>query len=113
MAKFSEIIAIIIGIIVLISGIMKLIRIDIITNSFAEFNITGLLLTIGIIEIVSATLFIFRKTAVIGTLFLTAFFGGAILIHLTNNQLNIIPVPIIFLFLIWLTAHFRKKPSLI
>jgi hypothetical protein len=60
---------------------------------------------IGIIEILSLTLFIIPRTGVLGTLLLAAYLGGAIVTHLEHGQAVIMPVAIECI--VWIAAVIR------
>ncbi len=57
-------------------------------------------------EIISALLFFFPKTNIFGTLLLSSFMGGAIIIHMTGN--TSIAMPVIVLLLVWIVFFFRN-----
>ena len=61
-------------------------------------------------EITSALLFLFPKTNIYGTLLLSAYMGGAIIIHMTTG-LSIV-LPSVVLILIWIVG-FLRNPELI
>jgi hypothetical protein len=65
---------------------------------------------IAIGEIASALLFLYPKTNLYGTLLLTAYMGGAIIIHMTNG-LNI-AMPTVVLLLVWGVGSIRN-PELV
>jgi hypothetical protein len=65
---------------------------------------------IAIGEITSALLFLFPRTNIYGTLLLSAYMGGAIIIHMTGG-LNI-AMPTVVLIFIWLDG-FLRNPELI
>jgi len=65
---------------------------------------------IGIGEITSALLFLFPKTNIYGTLLLSAYMGGAIILHMTNS-LSIV-MPSVVLILVW-TVGFLRNPELL
>jgi len=65
---------------------------------------------IAIGEITSALLFLFPKTNVFGTLLLSAYMGGAIIIHMTSG-LNIM-LPSVILVVIWI-GSFVRNPELV
>ncbi len=65
---------------------------------------------IAIGEIVSSLLFLFPRTNIYGTLLLSAYMGGAIIIHMTGG-LSIV-MPSIVLILIWIVG-FIRNPELI
>lgn len=65
---------------------------------------------IAIGEIASALLFLFPWTNIYGTLLLSAYMGGAIIIHMTGG-LSIV-MPSVVLILIWVVG-FLRNPELI
>lgn len=65
---------------------------------------------IAIGEITSALLFLFPRTNIYGTLLLSAYMGGAIIIHMTGG-LSIV-LPSVVLILIW-AGGFLRNPELI
>lgn len=62
-------------------------------------------LFIGIIEIISLILFLIPRTAILGTLLLVAYMGGAIVTHLQHQQP--ITMAVAVQILIWITAFVR------
>ncbi len=65
---------------------------------------------IGLGEIASALLFLFPRTNVYGTLLLSAYMGGAIIIHMTSG-LSIV-MPSVVLILVWVVG-FLRNPELL
>lgn len=65
---------------------------------------------IAIGEITSALLFLFPKTNKIGTLLLSAYMGGAIIIHMTGGMS--IVMPSVVLILVWITGVIRNPELL-
>ena len=65
---------------------------------------------IAIGEITSALLFLFPRTNIYGTLLLSSYMGGAIIIHMTGG-LSIL-MPSVVLILVWVTG-FLRNPELI
>jgi uncharacterized membrane protein YphA (DoxX/SURF4 family) len=57
---------------------------------------------LGVIELIASALFIYKRTAVIGTLLLVAYMGGAIATHLEHGQPLLFPV-LISAF-VWIVA---------
>jgi phosphatidylglycerophosphate synthase len=64
----------------------------------------GTIIAIG--EIVSALLFLIPKTNRYGTLLLSSYMGGAIIIHMTSS-ISII-MPSVVLILVWVVAYLRN-----
>lgn len=60
---------------------------------------------LGAVELISALLFLFPRTGIIGTLLLAAYMGGAIASHLTHGQSVIAPT--IIESIIWIVAVIR------
>jgi hypothetical protein len=60
---------------------------------------------IGIIEILSITLFIIPRTGVLGTLLLAAYLGGAMVTHLEHGQPFVMPMAI--QCIVWIAALIR------
>lgn len=61
-------------------------------------------------EITSALLFLFPKTNKYGTLLLSSYMGGAIILHMTG-ALSIV-LPSVILILVWVVA-FLRNPALL
>jgi len=61
---------------------------------------------IGLGEITSALLFLFPKTNKYGTLLLSSYMGGAIIIHMTGGMS--IGMPSVVLILVWVVAYLRN-----
>jgi len=57
-------------------------------------------------EIVAALLFLFPKTNKLGTLLLSSYMGGAIIIHMTGA--TSIVMPSVVLILVWVVAYLRN-----
>jgi len=57
-------------------------------------------------EITSALLFLFPKTNRFGTILLSSYMGGAIIIHMTIAQCIVIPTVVVLL--VWFTFYLRK-----
>ena len=57
-------------------------------------------------EITSALLFLFPKTNKYGTLLLSSYMGGAIILHMTGGMS--IAMPTVVLMLVWVVAYLRN-----
>ncbi|MFZ4455864.1 MAG: DoxX family protein [Bacteroidales bacterium] len=75
-----------------------------------QFHLADWRIIIGIGEIVSALLFLVPKTNKIGTLLLSSYMGGAIIIHMTNGQ-SIIMASVV-LILVWVVGYLRNPDLL-
>ncbi|GIM49585.1 DoxX family protein [Capnocytophaga stomatis] len=60
---------------------------------------------LGVMQLVFAVLFLIPRTAVIGTLFLIAYMGGAIAVHFVSGEDTTLQIGI--QTLIWITAFYR------
>jgi len=75
----------------------------------AQMNEMGLAswrVIIALGEITSALLFFFPKTNIFGTLLLSAFMGGAIIIHMIHGYSLLLPVGV--LLLVWANGFIRN-----
>ena len=70
-----------------------------------QMKLTDWRIIIALGEIGSALLFLFPKTNRYGTLLLSSYLGGAIIIHMTGG-ISII-MPSIVLVLVWMVFYFR------
>lgn len=75
-----------------------------------QFHLENWRVIIGIGEIVSALLFLFPKTNKIGTLLLSSYMGGAIIIHMTTGT-SIIMASVV-LVLVWVVGYLRNPDLL-
>jgi hypothetical protein len=64
-------------------------------------------IVIALGEIVSALLFLFPKTNKYGSLLLSSYMGGAIIIHMTGG--TSILIPSIVLVLVWVVLYLRNS----
>ncbi|MDO4228956.1 MAG: DoxX family protein [Capnocytophaga sp.] len=60
---------------------------------------------LGVMQLVFVVLFLIPRTAVVGTLFLIAYMGGAMAVHFVANEDMTLQIGI--QVLIWITAFFR------
>jgi len=74
-------------------------------KGFADFGLADWRIIIGIGEVCSAILFLIPRTAVAGTLLLSAYMGGAIVTHMQHG-LSILG-PSIVLVVVWIAAGLR------
>jgi len=71
-----------------------------------QMNLGSWRVIIALGEIVSALLFLIPKTNKIGTLLLSSYMGGAIIIHMTAGLSIVFPTGV--LILVWLTGILRN-----
>ena len=77
-------------------------------DMFTGHGIADWLTIIGIGELISVLLFVYPKTKTLGTLLLSAYFGGAIMVHMSHGEPFVGPA--VFLVVIWVTAWVRGMP---
>lgn len=96
----------IIGLMLGASAIDKIIGTEHAFEMATSFGLSGNTYSIlGIIEILSVVLYLYPRTAILGTLLLSSYLGGAIATHLQHQQ-NIM-FPIAIETLVWITAIIR------
>jgi hypothetical protein len=94
----------------LMSGVMKLIKPAAVVESFAHLGYSdSLALPLGIVELACTVLYIVPQTAVLGAILLTGYLGGAVTTHLRIDEPFI--GPIVLGALIWL-GLFLRDPRL-
>ncbi len=71
-----------------------------------QMNLGGWRITIAMGEIGSALLYLFPRTNKFGTLLLSSYMGGAIIIHMTSGIS--IMFPSLVLLIVWLGAFIRN-----
>lgn len=79
-------------------------------EQMAKMKLGDWRIIIAIGEIVSALLFLIPKTTKIGTLLLSSYMGGAIILHMTGG--TSITMPVLVLILVWATAILRDPKLL-
>jgi hypothetical protein len=77
---------------------------------FIKLGLEGKLILSAAGELASALLFLIPKTSSLGTLLLSAHFGGAIATHMEHGEAYF-PV-VIILFLMWVTSYLRNPEML-
>jgi hypothetical protein len=95
----------------LASAAAKFARVPLVAAELGAFGFTGGRLTlIAIAELVSAALFLVRRTRAAGLLLVSAFLGGAIATHLQHDRSVLQPG--VVLGLLWLGAWLRHPEAL-
>lgn len=75
-------------------------------ENMVQMNLADWSVIIPIGEIIAALLFLLPRTNLFGTLLLSSYMGGAIIIHMTTAQSII--VPSVVLILVWVVAILRN-----
>ena len=107
--NISWILVVILSIIFLFSALGKIFGAEEVTNLFTMFGLSDWQLIIGIGLLVSTILFLVPTTFSLGVLFLSSFWGGAIVVHMIDK--SSFASALIFLILVWITAYIRN-PSM-
>jgi hypothetical protein len=87
------------------SAIAKLVGPAPVIEGFEKFGLADWRIIIGIGELVSTLLFLVPRTAVMGTLLLSSYLGGAIVTNMQHGEPWIFPA--IFLVIVWVAAGLR------
>ena len=94
------------------SAVAKLILIPAVIQSFRELGYEGARLSaIGVLEVFCAILFITSRTRSVGLLFVSAYLGGAIAVHVGHAQWAAVR-PAILLGIIWFGTWIRHPQIL-
>jgi hypothetical protein len=85
----------------LFSGVLKLVKPAPVVDSFAKFGYDeNLILILGIVEIVCTLIYVIPQTSVLGAVLLTGYLGGATATHVRIGDPSFVG-PIIFGVLVW------------
>lgn len=110
MKKTTGIISIVLMVLVslslIMSAVMKIIGSQQVIDGLGKAGLGNYILFIGIIELISVTLFLIPKTHKLGFLLLCCYLGGAISIELATGQF---PSAAIFLAILWISVYLRNK----
>ncbi len=90
----------------LMSAFMKLSGSEMMIQNLPKVGLGNYVTFLGVIELVSVTLFLFPKTRKIGFLLLCAYLGGALSIELAAGQP---PTAAIILALIWVSVYLKDR----
>jgi len=85
----------------LFSGVMKLMKPAAVVQGFAHFGYPeSLALCIGILELACAVVYVIPRTSVLGAILLTGYLGGATATHVRIGEALFI-IPVILGVLVW------------
>ena len=87
------------------SAVAKLVAAKPVVEMFEKFGLSDWLMIIGIGEAVSTILFLVPRTAVLGTLLMSAYLGGAIVTHMQHAESFVVPA--VLLVVLWIAAGLR------
>jgi uncharacterized membrane protein YphA (DoxX/SURF4 family) len=97
-----------IGIMLIIGGLMAVIGADSIVQTFERLGMENYSFVIGILKIAISLLFLIPATMGIGAFLLSAFFGGAIVAHLSVGEFGFAVFPFVLLLIVWVAAKLRE-----
>ncbi len=90
----------------LMSGVMKLVKPPAVVEGFAKLGYPDrLALPLGIVELVCTVLYVIPQTSVLGAILLTGYLGGATATHVRLGDPFV--GPIIFGVFVWLGLYLR------
>jgi hypothetical protein len=85
----------------LFSGVMKLMKPDAVVEEFKRLGYDeSLALRLGILEIFCTVVYVIPRTSVLGAILLTGYLGGAVATHVRIDDPQFFP-PILFGMLVW------------
>jgi hypothetical protein len=87
------------------SGSAKLLMPEMATN-FEQWGLGDWRVIIAIGELVSVLLFLFPRTHRVGLLLMSAYLGGAIMVHMMKGESFVVPA--VVLVLVWVTGVVRN-----
>jgi len=109
----GRIISALVVLFLLFDSITKVLKVRAVIEASAQLGFpVSAIVTIGVILLVCTVLYVIPQTAVLGTILLTGFLGGAVAanIRIGNPIFNTL-FPIIFAALVW-TGIFLREPRL-
>jgi hypothetical protein len=93
----------------IMSASMKLARVPAVEEGFKKFGYSQhLIVVLGVIELSCAILYLIPRTAVLGAILVTGYFGGAIATHARIGELAFI-TPLLLGMLAWLGLFLRDR----
>lgn len=91
------------------SASMKLAKVPVAMKGFEKYGYPSrIIVPLGIIELSCAILFLIPRTAVLGAILVTGYFGGAIATHVRVSEPQFI-TPLICGILAWLGLYLRDR----
>jgi len=99
--------SIIASLMIVSSAFMKLTAQPQLVEVFSKTGLLPYMTLLGIAELLFISLFLWSRSLKIGFLLLTAYFGGAMAVELSQHNFFIMPA--VILVLVWLAAYFRDR----
>jgi xanthine/uracil permease len=92
----------------LVSGITKLLKVEAVMDGFKKLEFPpDLVVSIGVVELVCLLLYLFPRTAILGAILVTGYFGGATATNVRVGE-NFIP-PIVLGVMVWGGLFLRDR----
>ena len=98
----------IVAVILIVAGIAKVFQLSMLVQMFDQWGLGGLTLWFGIIEVVVGALLLIPSMLMWGVLLSTAWFGGAMAVHLTHGQTGLMFVPLVVMLGVWGGLYLRE-----
>ena len=108
--KAGTILSGLLGLALAASAGLKLSGTETMVSAFEKWNLGDMRVAIGVLEIACAALYVFPKTASLGVLLLSSYFGGAIVAHMSHGEPYVVPA--IFMGLVWIAQYLRRPEML-
>jgi uncharacterized membrane protein YphA (DoxX/SURF4 family) len=102
----GRIISLLVVVMMLFSGVMKLMKPEALVTEFTRLELKeSLAIALGILEITCTVIYAIPQTSVLGAILLTGYYGGAILTHVRIGDQFVFPI--IGGILVWLGLFLR------
>ena len=92
---------------VVFSGILKVLRSQQAIDTLSQYGVADYVTILGIMELLFAGLFVYRKTMRLGFILLSCYFAGAISAELSHQALS--TKPFVPLVVIWIGAFIKDR----
>lgn len=97
-----------VGLGMIASSIGKIVQPPQLVENFTAFHLAPYMTAIGVIEFVTAVLFLVPKTSSVGTLLVTGYFGGAVVAHLVQGHPGEMVPALVLGALAWASNYLRN-----
>lgn len=87
----------------------KLLQSEQMKGMFQSHGLSAWLVVIGLGELISLLAFLIPRTRFFGSLLLSSYFGGAIVVHMSHGEPFLVPAG--FLILVWSITWLWTRPS--
>lgn len=111
--RVGNVLIFVLGLAVVTSSMVKFAGVQGVVHSMAAEGFSeGKLTLVAVLEIVSAALFLYRRTRPFGVLILSSFLGGAICTHVQMGAYAEAIGPFVLLILVWIGTWLRHPQAL-